>query len=196
MKATAELRRRILGRRASITVIGQGYVGLSLACAAAEAGFVVTGVDIDERRIAGLADGAALVPGVSEDLVLDAVSSGRLAFATTADAVASADLVFICVPTPVRDGAPDLSYIERACRDVAVRLSQGTLVVLESTTYPGTTEDMTRPLAETSSSRTRPNGSTLGTRSSGSARSRGSSAASTPSRPAWRRSCTNSSSTR
>jgi nucleotide sugar dehydrogenase len=150
MKATAELRRRILGRRASITVIGQGYVGLSLACAAAEAGFVVTGVDIDERRIAGLADGAALVPGVSEDLVLDAVSSGRLAFATTADAVASADLVFICVPTPVRDGAPDLSYIERACRDVAVRLSQGTLVVLESTTYPGTTEDMTRPLLETS----------------------------------------------
>ena len=150
MKATAELRRRILGRRASIAVIGQGYVGLSLACAAAEAGFPVTGIDIDERRIAELAGGSALVPGVSEEVFRAAVGNGRLTFATTADAVGSADLVFICVPTPVRDGAPDLSFIEKACRDVAVRLSPGTLVVLESTTYPGTTEDMARPLLETS----------------------------------------------
>ena len=148
MKGTASLRRRILSRAASVTVVGQGYVGLSLACAAAEEGFQVTGVDVDAERIARLSAGLT-VPGVAEDVLRSAAQTGRIAFTTEAD-MAPCELVFICVPTPVRDGTPDLSFIEGATKSVATRLAPGSLVVLESTTYPGTTEQLVRPLLETS----------------------------------------------
>jgi UDP-N-acetyl-D-glucosamine dehydrogenase len=150
MRATADLRRRILNRTARIAVIGQGYVGLSLACAAAEAGFPVTGVDIDPRRIAALAHGQPVVAGVDEQTVRTAFASGRLDFATSADVVADSQLVFVCVPTPLHDGTPDLSYVQRACTDVAAQLQPGSFVTLESTTYPGTTEELVKPLLETS----------------------------------------------
>ena len=150
MRATAELRRRILNRTARIVVIGQGYVGLSLACAAADAGFPVTGVDVDPNRIAELSEGRAVVAGVDEDALKRAFASELLRFSTAADAVADSHLVFVCVPTPLRDGTPDLTYIERACRDVAARLAPGSFVALESTTYPGTTDELVRPLLETS----------------------------------------------
>jgi nucleotide sugar dehydrogenase len=150
MKATAALRRQIVSRRASVVVVGQGYVGVSLACAASEAGFSVVGVDVDAVRVEGLSAGTSLVPGVNPALFEAGVQAGNVEFTTDASAVAHADVVLICVPTPVRDHTPDLSFVEQASRDVAERLSPGSLVVLESTTYPGTTEDLVRPILETS----------------------------------------------
>jgi UDP-N-acetyl-D-glucosamine dehydrogenase len=150
MKGTAALRRLVLARHARITVIGQGYVGLSLACAAAEAGFPVIGVDVDRGRIEALGRGEATVPGVPEATAEAAAATGRLTFTTDVGCVAEADLVFVCVPTPVRDTVPDLAFIRTAVTDVAGHLRAGSLVVLESTTYPGTTEDFVRPLLETS----------------------------------------------
>jgi UDP-N-acetyl-D-glucosamine dehydrogenase len=131
-------------------VVGQGYVGLTLACAAADAGFSVTGIDTDETRVADLAAGTLSVAGVDEMVFRAGVASGRLRFATTWDAVDAQDLVVICVPTPVRDGSPDLSHITTACEVLAHHLTPGRLVILESTTYPGTTEDVVKPLLETS----------------------------------------------
>ena len=148
MRATADLRRGILNRTARVAVVGQGYVGLSLACAAAEAGFRVTGIDVDARRIEGLAAGEPVVAGVDELTCRSAQDGGRLDFSTSAEPIAESRLVFICVPTPLRDATPDLSFIDRACRDVAAHLVPGSLVVLESTTYPGTTEQLVKPLLE------------------------------------------------
>jgi UDP-N-acetyl-D-glucosamine dehydrogenase len=133
-----------------VAVVGQGYVGLSLACAAAEAGFAVAGIDIDETRIARLARGELAVPGVAEGEFRSAVSTGRISFTSSLDALGSADVICICVPTPVRDHTPDLSFVERASKDVAAHLRPGHLVVLESTTYPGTTDEVVRPALETS----------------------------------------------
>jgi len=150
MKQTSRLRRAVLARRASVVVLGQGYVGLTVACAAAESGFPVTGIDIDGRRIDDLRAGTLSVPGVADTVFRPAVASGRLAFTTDADAIAGADVVLVCVPTPLRDDAPDLSHVERGCRDVAGRLGAGCLVILESTTYPGTTDELVRPILEAS----------------------------------------------
>jgi UDP-N-acetyl-D-glucosamine dehydrogenase len=150
MRGTADLRRRILARSAPIVVIGQGYVGLSLACAAAEAGFPVTGFDIDAERVSALGRGEACVPGVPAPLFHSAIETRRLVFSDDAECIARARLVFICVPTPLRDQSPDLSFVEVACRKVAEHLQEGTLIVLESTTYPGTTSEVVCPLLETS----------------------------------------------
>jgi UDP-N-acetyl-D-glucosamine dehydrogenase len=150
VRSTATLRRRLLARDARVAVVGQGYVGLSLACAAAEAGFTVTGIDVDADRIAGLSAGELCVPGVDEEAFRRGVATGRLGFTTGGEALGSSEVVCICVPTPVRDHAPDLSYVEQACRDVAGRLVAGRLVILESSTYPGTTTELVGPLLETS----------------------------------------------
>ncbi len=150
MKGTADLRRRVLTRRANVVVIGQGYVGLSLACAAAEAGFHVTGLDVDSERVGALAGGERCVPGISDGLFRAGLDSRLLLFTTDASCLAEAHLVFVCVPTPVRDHAPDLSHVEEAVRSVAQHLRPATLVILESTTYPGTTEQLVRPSLETS----------------------------------------------
>ena len=153
MRATSTLRRRLLARDARVAVVGQGYVGLSLACAAAEAGFTVTGIDVDAERIAGLAGGEPCVPGVDEGTFRRGVASGRLSFMPTGEAMATSEVICICVPTPVRDHTPDLSYVEGACRDVAGHLTGGQLVILESSTYPGTTSELVAPLLETSGKR-------------------------------------------
>lgn len=150
MRGTAVLRRHILARRARVAVVGQGYVGVSLACAASEAGFSVIGVDTDAGRIRDLARGVNSVPGVNDELFRAGVDAGNVTFTTESSAIEGAEVVLICVPTPVRDHTPDLSFVEQASRDVAARLSPGSLVVLESTTYPGTTEQLVRPILETS----------------------------------------------
>ncbi|MGZ8565448.1 MAG: nucleotide sugar dehydrogenase, partial [Actinomycetota bacterium] len=150
MMGTAALRRRVLSRRANVAVVGQGYVGVSLACAASEAGFSVTGIDVDADRVANLARGVLSVPGVDPSVFEAGVAAGNVTFTRDADAVADADIVLICVPTPVQDHTPDLSFVQQACRDVAEHLSRGVLVVLESTTYPGTTDELVRPILETS----------------------------------------------
>jgi UDP-N-acetyl-D-glucosamine dehydrogenase len=153
MRSTSTLRRRLLARDARVAVVGQGYVGLSLACAAAEAGFEVTGIDVDADRVDALAAGRLVVPGVDEAAFRSGVATGRLHFSADGDALATSDVICICVPTPVRDHTPDLSYVEQACRDVARHLVAGRLVVLESSTYPGTTNDLVTPLLEASGQR-------------------------------------------
>lgn len=131
-------------------MVGQGYVGVSLACAAAEAGFSVTGIDVDAQRVVELSNGVLSVPGVMEAVFQSGVSTGRITFTTEPAAVKGCEIVVISVPTPLRDHSPDLSFVEGACRDVAKHLSPGSLVILESTTYPGTTDQVVRPLLETS----------------------------------------------
>lgn len=150
MKNTARLRRRILGRDASVAVIGQGYVGLSLALVAAEAGYAVRGVDVDEDRTRDLSAGIPCVAGVSEDAFRAGIATGNITFTTDETAISGADIVAVCVPTPLRDQAPDLSFVRSACESVARNLAPGMLAILESTTYPGTTEELVRPILETS----------------------------------------------
>ncbi len=142
------LGRRLDEKKARVCVIGQGYVGLTLAAAAAVDGLTVIGVDVDHDRVAALSDGRLVVPGVDEALYATGVDTGRLEFSTAFDAVADSDVVIICVPTPVHEHRPDLSMVESAGRAVGERLRRGALVVLESTTYPGTTETVLRPLLE------------------------------------------------
>jgi UDP-N-acetyl-D-glucosamine dehydrogenase len=150
MKDTARLRRRILSREASIAVLGQGYVGLNVACAAAQAGFSVTGIDVSQPRIADLGRGVLSVPGMPEDEFRSALTTGRLSFTTRSEALDGCEIALICVPTPLRDQIPDLSHVEAATQRVAEHLSHARLVVLESTTYPGTTDRLVRPILESS----------------------------------------------
>jgi nucleotide sugar dehydrogenase len=149
MKGTAALRRHILGRSAKVAVLGQGYVGLSLACVAAEAGFHVSGIDVDSDRVRSLQSGSSIA-GVDQAKLQAAVASGRLTFTTDPAAISDARLVFLCIPTPLREGTPDLSFIDDAADVTAGHLQEGTLVVLESTTYPGTTEERVLPALERS----------------------------------------------
>jgi UDP-N-acetyl-D-glucosamine dehydrogenase len=148
MKRTAQLRRKILSRRASIAVVGQGYVGLSVACAAVTEGFSVIGIDFDETRVATLGQGILSVPGVAEQVFRAGIGTGRLGFSSSHEPLRDADIILIAVPTPLRDQAPDLSFVKRACEDVAQHMASGSLIILESTTYPGTTEELVRTALE------------------------------------------------
>jgi UDP-N-acetyl-D-glucosamine dehydrogenase len=143
-----QLQRRIARRTAMIGVVGQGYVGLSLAASAAVEGLVVRAVDVDAERIGQLAAGRNVVPGVSDGLFAAAEETGRLAFGTDPSVLGGCDVTVICVPTPVVEHRPDLRFIEDAGRAVAAHLRRDSLVILESTTYPGTTEQVLRPLLE------------------------------------------------
>jgi UDP-N-acetyl-D-glucosamine dehydrogenase len=149
-RATTDLVARLHNRRASIAILGQGYVGLSLACAAAERGFTLAGIDIDEERVAELSSGRLTVPGVNKRAFSTGVASDRLHFTSDPDTIGAADVVVICVPTPLTNHVPDLSFIQATCVTISQRLTPGTLVVVESTTYPGTTEDLVLPLLESS----------------------------------------------
>lgn len=139
---------RITSRQARVAVLGCGYVGLTLALELARAGLRVLGVEAEERRVKELRGGANPVPDVVvPDGELDELRrAGRLSFASALDE--PADVYVICVNTPLRDGSPDLRYVESAGEAVARVLAEGALVVLESTTYPGTTEELLRPLLE------------------------------------------------
>jgi UDP-N-acetyl-D-glucosamine dehydrogenase len=147
-KAAGELHSKIVQRVATVCVIGQGYVGLSAACALAVEGFPVLALDVDTDRASALGEGRLVVPGVDEGLYAGGFATGRMTFTTDADVIGSADVVLICVPTPVVDHRPDLSHVEAAGRSIAPLLRPGSLVVLESTTYPGTTEGLLRPILE------------------------------------------------
>jgi UDP-N-acetyl-D-glucosamine dehydrogenase len=143
----AELHGRITQRTATVAVVGMGYVGLPLLLAAAAEGFPIIGVDTDPTKVESLRSGRSYVVDVSDDEI---PSSGAVLFTTDSLALRDADVVIIAVPTPLREGAPDLSLVESAASDVALVLRAGQLVVLESTTYPGTTEDLVLPLLEKS----------------------------------------------
>ncbi|MEU6427934.1 nucleotide sugar dehydrogenase [Microbispora sp. NPDC046973] len=131
-----------------LVVIGQGYVGLPLAMRAVEAGYRVVGVEVDEWRVKRLNAAQSYVEDIGDDALAAAHATGRYrASADYADAEGF-DVCVITVPTPLTDGVPDLSHIASAGRSLAPRLRAGATVVLESTTYPGTTEEYLRPILE------------------------------------------------
>jgi UDP-N-acetyl-D-glucosamine dehydrogenase len=129
-------------------VVGQGYVGLALALRAVEVGFDVVGHDVDFDRIKSLATGHSFVEDVGDDRLRAALATRRYRPVAGFDEVDGFDVAVIAVPTPLREGVPDLSYIESAAQSVGVLLKPGATVVLESTTYPGTTEELVGPLLE------------------------------------------------
>jgi UDP-N-acetyl-D-glucosamine dehydrogenase len=138
---------RIQDRSAVIGIIGQGYVGLPLALVFEEAGFQVRGFDVDPAKVEALARGESYIRHIGSDRVTAAMARGRFAVTTDFDRLTECDAILICVPTPL--GAhrePDLSYIHNTARAIATRLRRGQLVVLESTTYPGTTDEEVLPL--------------------------------------------------
>jgi len=131
-----------------LTIIGLGYVGLPLAQEACRSGLAVTGLDVSDAVVRGLAAGRSHVDDLSDADVAEMLAAGFTA-TTDASCVADADVVVICVPTPLSDdGTPDLTAVLGASQSIAANLSAGTLVVLESTTYPGTTDDIVRPVLE------------------------------------------------
>jgi UDP-N-acetyl-D-glucosamine dehydrogenase len=143
----AELAARIEERTATVAVVGLGYVGLPLALTFGEAGFSVIGIDTDGPRVADLTHGRSYVTDVGDDELSAAILSRRFRPTTDRDVVAEADVVTICVPTPLRKTRdPDLTHVIGAAESVARRLRPGQLVVLESTTYPGTTEEVVLPM--------------------------------------------------
>jgi UDP-N-acetyl-D-glucosamine dehydrogenase len=145
------LKGKIAERTARVAVIGLGYVGLPLATAFARAGFRVTGVDVDRNRVEAINAGKSYIPDVCDDALARHVKSGRLSATLDYDALAHADALFICVPTPYdAQRAPDLSFIRSASASIQSRLRPGQLVVLQSTTYPGTTEEVVLPILEKS----------------------------------------------
>jgi UDP-N-acetyl-D-glucosamine dehydrogenase len=129
-----------------VVVVGQGYVGLPLAMRAVDAGFDVVGFDIDAGKVEALASAHTCIEDVSDADLARALETGRYRVTTSADDLAGFDVAVITVPTPLRDGAPDLSHIQRAGEMLAPHVRVGSMVVLESTTYPGTTEDLLAPI--------------------------------------------------
>jgi UDP-N-acetyl-D-glucosamine dehydrogenase len=131
-----------------LVVVGQGYVGLALSVLAVEAGFDVVGYDVDGDRIKSLAAGQSFVEDVGDQALQAALATGRYRPVSSFTDVDGFDIAVIAVPTPLREGAPDLSYIEAAARSLAALLQPGATVILESTTYPGTTEELVGPILE------------------------------------------------
>ena len=145
----AQLLERIQSRRVRVGVVGLGYVGLPLAVEFARNGLHCVGIDLDARKIAAIAEGTSYIPDVPSAEVKTLVDAGRLSATSDFSAVAELDTINICVPTPLRKTKdPDMSYIVSAVEAIAVHLRPGTLVILESTTYPGTTEEVVQPLLE------------------------------------------------
>ncbi len=145
----ADLLQRLTAKQAKIGIIGLGYVGLPLCMAIARAGAPVTGFDIDATKAETLSRGKSYIKHISDQDVQDLAASGR--FRATADfaQLAEMDAILICVPTPLTPHlAPDLTYVEKTTETIATYLRPGQLVILESTTYPGTTVEICRPILE------------------------------------------------
>jgi len=140
---------KVEGRTAVIGVIGLGYVGLPLAVEKAKAGFTVIGFDIQEQRVKMVNEGHNYIGDVVNEDLEQLAKSGKLQATTDFESLRECDVVAICVPTPLDVfKQPDLSYVIRSTEEIAKRLHNDMLVVLESTTYPGTTEDVMKPILE------------------------------------------------
>lgn len=139
--------KKIQNRSLTVGIMGLGYVGLPLGLLFAEKGFQVVGVDPDERRVQTLSRGRSPIRHIKHERVKVAVNGGKFSATTEAAGLQRADAVLICVPTPLtKQREPDLSYVESAAEWVAGNVRPGCLVVLESTTYPGTTRDIVAPI--------------------------------------------------
>ena len=146
-----ELKARIGRREATVAVIGLGYVGLPLATAFSKVGFQVIGVDLDVERVAMLNSGQSYIPDVNASLIQELRSADRFQATDDYDRIRQADVIFICVPTPMTPSkAADISFIVAAASGITQRLRRGQLVILQSTTHPGTTEEEVLPILERS----------------------------------------------
>ena len=166
------LEEKIADKSARVGIVGLGYVGLPLAWAFIEAGYRVLGFDVDRAKVDQLLAGRSYIGHLDSQWIARCVGNGSLEPTADMDRLDEPDAILICVPTPLTDSRdPDLSYVEATARQIARRLRPGQLVVLESTTYPGTTRDVMLPiLAESGltcgqsfSSRSVPSGKTPAT---------------------------------
>jgi len=145
----ASLLESIRTRRVRAGVIGLGYVGLPLAVEFARAGYVTTGIDLDAAKVKAINDGRSYIDDVASEEVAGLRAAARLSASTDFDVLSELDTINICVPTPLRKTKdPDLSFIVAATEEIATRLRPGMLVILESTTYPGTTNELVLPILE------------------------------------------------
>jgi UDP-N-acetyl-D-glucosamine dehydrogenase len=146
MSTKETLIKKLKGKNARIGILGLGYVGLPLAVVFAEAGFHVTGIDLDPRKVDSLAKGISYIPDVKTEVVEKLVRSGHLTATADFSVLKDIDAVSICVPTPLRQtGDPDMSFIISAADELADHMHTGMVVVLQSTTYPGTTRELLLP---------------------------------------------------
>lgn len=146
MTVKQQLLERLNRREATIGIVGLGYVGLPLAVEFAEAGFKVTGLDVDAAKVDQLNRGKSYIPDIATDRVKPLVNSGQLCATTHYEDLRHADAISICVPTPLRKTKdPDMSYVIQAVDSIVDISHEGMLVVLESTTYPGTTQEIIQP---------------------------------------------------
>lgn len=134
-----------------LVVVGQGYVGLPVAMRAVEVGHTVVGVDLDSHRVSALNSGISFVEDISAEQLRGALDSGRYTATTDYSEIAGFDAAVITVPTPLRESLPDLSFIEASAHSLGAHLTRGATVVLESTTYPGTTQELLVPILESAS---------------------------------------------
>jgi UDP-N-acetyl-D-glucosamine dehydrogenase len=142
-----ELLKKIESKQAKLGVIGLGYVGLPLAVEFARAGFGVVGYDVDERKVAELMAGRSYIPDVSSEHLAEVVKNGKFVATTDAKRLGEVDIIDICVPTPLRKTKdPDMTYVVQAVEATAAVLRKGQLIILESTTYPGTTVEVVQPV--------------------------------------------------
>ncbi|MGC9384807.1 MAG: nucleotide sugar dehydrogenase [Kosmotogaceae bacterium] len=145
------LKEKIVSKKGVIGVIGLGYVGLPLAVEKAKAGFKVIGFDVQDQKVKMVNEGHNYIGDVLPADLEKIVNEGRLRATTDFNEVAGCDVVAICVPTPLNKfKQPDLSYVEKSAKELSKRLHKDMLVVLESTTYPGTTEEVLKPILEES----------------------------------------------
>jgi UDP-N-acetyl-D-glucosamine dehydrogenase len=144
-----ELEARIASGTATVAVIGLGYVGLPLALSLIRRGYSVVGIDVDEEKVDALQAGRSYIRDVAVDEVRECLNTGRLSPTSDSATLAEADVVFICVPTPFTpQKEPDTTHIADAARIIAAHGRDGQLVILRSTSYPGTTEEVVRPILE------------------------------------------------
>src|SRR3989449_353000 len=149
MASNQQILERIRGKQARIGIIGLGYVGLPLAVEFAQTGFDVTGFDVDEQKTTQINAGTSYIPDVSSAHLSEVVNAGRLRATADMQQLGAMDVIDICVPTPLRKTKdPDLSYVVLAVEAVAATLKSGQLIILESTTYPGTTDEVVQPMLE------------------------------------------------
>lgn len=146
MSTKETLIQKLKEKKANVAILGLGYVGLPLAVVFAEAGFHVTGIDPDARKVDSLTKGISYIPDVKTETVAKLVKSGHITATTDFSVLKDMDAVSICVPTPLRQtGDPDMSFIISATEELAKYIHKGVVVVLQSTTYPGTTRELLLP---------------------------------------------------
>src|SRR5438445_3641165 len=145
-----ELEDKIRNRKARVGIVGLGYVGLPLAVEFAKAGFEVIGIDLSESKVAKVNAGESYIADIPAGVFKPLVESGKIRATSDFGTISQLDTVNICVPTPLRKTKdPDMSYIVSACQQIAKYFHKGMLVILESTTYPGTTAEVVLPMLET-----------------------------------------------